>query len=139
MNVDFDWDRFEAEGEDIARRMREVSRTMSERNAASKAARARYEDRIANGDSVARETPPSNGTGGVETRMDRFEHALAGITQELAHLRRDVSDIRERMATKVELEAVHDSVKIVADGYAQTQSRLAEVSSLLKRYLTPAE
>ena len=118
---DFDWDRFEAEGEEIARRMREVSRTMAEQNAASRAERARYEERKARAGSTARETPPHE-PASIEARLDRVEAI--------------VTEIRDRMATKVELEAMRDSVQMIADGYAQTQHRLADTSGLLKRYLT---
>jgi hypothetical protein len=133
---DFDWDRFEAEGEEIARRMREISRQSSERIAALQAERARYAERTASREATARDTPPAGPTGGIEARLERLEIAVGAIVRDLSDVRRDVSDIRERMATKVEVEAVHDSVKVLADGYAQTQSRLADVSGLLKRYLT---
>ena len=125
---EFDWDRFEAEGEEIARRMREVSRTMAEQNAASRAERARYEERKARAGSTARETPDA-GHGSLEERLERFERKLTAMAA-------DLSDVRERMATRVEVEAIRDSLNIIADGYAQTQHRLAETSSLLKRYVT---
>jgi chromosome segregation ATPase len=229
---DVDWDKFEAEGREIAARMRAVSAEMQRQNAISRASRA-------GGSSIAREQPPPYRP--RESRLDRFERMLAetlnvvtvlqrdvsGLTGEVGGLKADVSqltadvnevkadvnqlkadvnelktdvsqlkadvnelktdvsqlkadvsqlkadvnelrtdvnelradvnelrtdvnqlkadvtglkadvaDIRERMATKVELESFRESINMVADGFAQTQARLEYVGGLLKRYLT---
>ena len=66
---------------------------------------------------IARETPPSYGD--VNGRLDRIERTL--------------TDIREQMATKIELESMNDKIKMVADGYQNVDKRLDRVADLLKR------
>jgi chromosome segregation ATPase len=152
---DFDWDRFKAEGKALEQRMRAVAAEMTRQNAESR------RSRLSGGHSLVREqSPPDNAW---EGRFDRFERMLtetlsavtvlqhdvsalqhdvsalnkevAALKQEVAALKQDVVAIREQMATKVELEALRDSVNLVADGFAQTQTRLDYTSDLLKRYL----
>ncbi|HUE88374.1 MAG TPA: hypothetical protein VMO26_20040 [Vicinamibacterales bacterium] len=132
--VDFDWDKFEAEGKELEQRMRAVVVELDRQQAASRASRP------SGGHSLAREQPPpDNAWGG---RLDRFERMLTetlntvtGLQHDVSALQRDVGAIREQMATKVELEALRDSINIVADGFAQTQTRLGHVTGLLQRYL----
>ena len=69
---------------------------------------------------VARETPPSYGD--VNGRLDRIERTLADIREQMSTL-----------ATKVELEAMSDRIKMVADGYQNVDRRLDKVADLLKR------
>jgi len=44
--------------------------------------------------------------------------------------------MRELMATKVEVESIKDDIRLVADGFAQTQQRLRDVAGLLRRFVT---
>ena len=132
--MEFDWDAWKAEGREIERKMREVADRNAREVAESRAARARYETRPAE-PLVAREMPPS-GSRTVEERLDGIERTLVRIDQRLGSVELDVKQIREQMATKVELESLKDDIKIVADGYAQTQHRLDRVTDLLTRYLT---
>jgi chromosome segregation ATPase len=60
---------------------------------------------------------------------------LGTLRSEFEGLRAEVAAIREQMATKVELEALKDSVNTVADGYAHTQASLDRVADLLRRHL----
>ena len=69
---------------------------------------------------IARETPPSYGD--VNGRLDRIERTLADIREQMSTL-----------ATKVELEAMSDRIKMVADGYQNVDKRLDKVADLLKR------
>ncbi|HUE88373.1 MAG TPA: hypothetical protein VMO26_20035 [Vicinamibacterales bacterium] len=146
--ADFDWDKFEAEGKELEQRMRAVVVELDRQQAASRASRP------SGGHSLAREQPPPGNA--WDGRLDRFERMLTetlntvtGLQHDVSALQRDVSGlkgdvgglkgdvaaIREQMATKVELEALRDSINIVADGFAQTQTRLGHVTGLLQRYL----
>ena len=147
--IDFDWDKFEAEGKELAQRVRQVVADLDRQRAAPRPSPP------AIGHSLAREESPHDSawTG----RFDRFERMLgdtlntvtvlqrdvSGLQRDVSGLQRDVSGlqgevaaIREQMATKVEVEALRDSITIVADGFTQTQTRLDGVTVLLKRYLT---
>ena len=68
---------------------------------------------------IARETPPSYGD--LNGRLDRIERTLT-----------DIRDQMRTLATKVELEAMKDSIKMVADGYRTVNKRLDQVANLLK-------
>lgn len=167
--VDFDWDKFEAEGKELEQRMRAVVVELDRQQAASRASRR------SGGHSLAREQPPPDNA--WDGRLDRFERMLAetlntvtglqhdvralqhdvgglkgdvgglkgdvaglkgdvgGLKRDVDGLKGDVAAIREQMATKVELEALRDSINMVADGFAQTQTRLGHVTGLLQRYL----
>jgi len=93
---------------------------------------------------IARETSPPYGEvperlervegrlGRVEGRLDRVDERLAGIDQRLDRIERTLREIRERMATKVELEETNDNVKKIADGYMTIGRRLDAVADLLK-------
>lgn len=154
-SIDFDWDKFEAEGKELQARMRAVCAEMKRQNAVSRASR------LSGGHSLAREQPPPDSA--WDGRFDRFERMLtetlnavtilqrdvgglkedvaglkedvAGLREDVAGLKGDVQAIREQMATKVELEALRDSTNIVGDGFVATQARLENVADLLKRYL----
>ncbi len=149
MNIDFDWDRFEAEGKALEQRMRAVVAEMDRQNAVSRSSRASGRH------ALAREQPPPESA--WDGRLDRFERMLSetlnavtvlqrdvsglqrdvsGLQDDVGGLKREVQVVREQMATKVELEALRDSIHIVADGFAHTQIRLENVADLLKRYLT---
>lgn len=125
--------------EELVARLDDLSTHCRQEIAWWQAERARYERPIGSGQSTVRETPPSGGAGGHDSRLDRMERRLELIAGDLVSMRRDITDIRDRMATKVELEAVKDSVQKMADGYNDTRERLDRVADLLKRYLTTAE
>jgi archaellum component FlaC len=80
---------------------------------------------------VARETPPSYGD--VSQRLDRVEGRLGDMDGRLDRIERTLADIREQMATKIELESMNDKIKMVADGYQNLDKRLDNVADLLKR------
>ena len=103
--------------------------------------------------SIVRETPKSYGDSGedkrldreeqrldrveqrldrVEQRLDRVDHRLDRIEQRFDRVERTLTDISERMATKVELEATQENVKKMADGYMAIGRRLDFVADLLK-------
>jgi hypothetical protein len=73
-------------------------------------------------ESAVRETtPPYGEVGGLDQvrgRLDRIERTL--------------TEIRDRMATHIELEAMGDKIKLVADGYQTVSTRLDQVATLLK-------
>ena len=117
---------------------------------------ARSEERRRQRLSHAREIPPPYPSDGSAERFDRLDDALevlaghlanvtrdianlqkdiAGLKDDVAGLKGDVSDIRERMATKVSLEATSEHVKQMADGYAATQQRLDRVADMLKTHV----
>jgi hypothetical protein len=94
-------------------------------------------------ESVVRETtPPYGGVGGldqvrgrlgrVEGRLDRVEGRLDRVEGRLDRIERTLSEIRDRMATRIELEAMGDKIKLVADGYQTVCTRLDQVATLLK-------
>ena len=76
---------------------------------------------------LVRDTPPDNG----DMRL-----VLAEIRQDVLMLRRDVIRMRELMATKAEVESIRDDIRLVADGFGQTQQRMQDVASLLRRFIT---
>ena len=87
---------------------------------------------------IARETPPDFG-GGAEERLASVDHRLNGVDERLSgvdrrldRIEQALKEIRERMATKVELEAMSDRIKMVADGYQTVNGRLDRVADLLK-------
>jgi len=80
---------------------------------------------------IARETPPSYGE--VSQRLDRVEGRWGDVDGRLDRIERTLTDIREQMATKIELEAMNDKIKMVADGYQNVDKRLDKVADLLKR------
>ena len=83
---------------------------------------------------IARETPPSYGE--VPQRLAAVEGGLNDVDGRLDRIERTLTDIREKMgtlATKVELEAMSDRIKVVADGYQNLDQRLDKVADLLKR------
>lgn len=128
--MEFDWDRWDAEGKDLGQRMRGVAQRMEQQIAESRAARARYHEGSGGSDTV-RESPPA-----VASRLDNLDQRLARVEETLSDIKREVRDIRERMATKVELESLKHDIRIVADGYAQTQTRLDTVADLMRRHVT---
>ena len=79
---------------------------------------------------IARETPPSYGD--VSQRLDRVEGRLGDVDGRLDRIERTLTDIREQMATKIELESMNDKIKMVADGYQNVDKRLDKVADLLK-------
>jgi hypothetical protein len=84
--------------------------------------------------SVARETPPpyedtSQRLNRIDERLDRIERTLVEMR---SAMQAGFADIRQTMATKVELEAMHDKIKQVADGYQTINQRLDGVADLLK-------
>jgi chromosome segregation ATPase len=140
----FDWDTFDARVDDVARRMRGVSERMTRQIAESQAARARYEQQRGTV-GIVRESPPPAEDEPIHGRLDRLERALnrigedvSGVQRELGAVRGELLEIKERRATKVELEALQHDIRIVADGFAQTQSRLSEVKGLMVRHLPSA-
>ena len=83
--------------------------------------------------SVARETSPTYGE--VPERLDRMEGRLERVDGRLDRIDRTLTEIRDQMrtlATKVELEAMSDRIKLVADGYKTVNQRLDNVADLLK-------
>ena len=58
----------------------------------------------------------------MDGRLDRIERTLTDIREQIGTL-----------ATKVELEAMNDRIKMVADGYQNVDKRLDKVADLLKR------
>lgn len=78
---------------------------------------------VATARSVVRETPPPYGE--VPERLDRIERTLTEIRDQMEGMRRT-------MATKIELEAMNDRIKMVADGYQTVNNRLDSVANLLK-------
>ena len=68
----------------------------------------------------------------VEGRLDQVDGRLSGIDKRLDRIERTLTEIRERMATKVELEETNDNVKKMADGYMTIGKRLDAVADLLK-------
>jgi hypothetical protein len=87
----------------------------------------------------ARETPPPDGTGALDARLDRFERTLITVAHDVGQLKQNVGQLTEKLdglVTKVEFEGFHHNVAIMADGYQQTQRRLDYVADLLERYLT---
>lgn len=83
---------------------------------------------------IARETPPSYGE--VPQRLAAVEGRLSDVDGRLDRIERTLTDIREQMgtlATKVELEAMSDRIKMIADGYQSVDNRLDKVADLLKR------
>jgi len=78
-------------------------------------------------DFLLRETPADYGK--VDNRFDRIERALIEMR---AATKADFDEIRRTMATKVELEALDDKIKMVADGYQAISRRLDQVADLLK-------
>lgn len=83
---------------------------------------------------IARETPPSYGE--VPQRLAAVEGRLSDVDGRLDRIERTLTDVREQMgtlATKVELEAMNDRIKMVADGYQNTDKRLDKVADVLKR------
>src|SRR5688500_17260304 len=84
-------------------------------------------------DFLLRETPADYGN--ADNRFDRIERALIEMR---AATKADFDDIRQTMATKVELEALDDKIKMLADGYHAMSKRLDHVADLLKtRVLMP--
>ena len=61
-----------------------------------------------------------------------MDHRLDRIEQRFDRVERTLTDISERMATKVELEATQENVKKMADGYMAIGRRLDFVADLLK-------
>ena len=132
--IDFDWDKFEAEGRALDERMRAVKESL-------KRQRALYAPPPAAAESAVREQPPQYGQA-LEARFDRLERILTEtlstvneLKADVASLKADVAALREQMVTKVEFEALRESVDFMTDGYADTQPRLGYVADLLKRYL----
>ena len=87
--------------------------------------------------SVARETSPPYGEvperlDRIEGRLDRLESRMDRMEARLDRMERTLTEIRERMATKVELEETNDNVKKIADGYMTIGRRLDAVADLLK-------
>jgi len=80
---------------------------------------------------IARETSPSYGD--VPQRLGRVEGRLGDVDARLDRIERTLADIREQMATKIELESMNDKIKMVADGYQNVDKRLDKVADLLKR------
>jgi len=78
---------------------------------------------------LLRETPPPYG--GVPERLDRIERTLTDIRDQMA-TKIELEAVRRMMATKIELEAVNDRIKMVADGYQTVGKRLDQVADLLK-------
>jgi chromosome segregation ATPase len=80
---------------------------------------------------IARETPPSYGE--VPQRLAAVEGRLSDVDGRLDRIERTLADIREQMATKIELESLSDRIKMVADGYQNLDRRLGMVANLLGR------
>jgi chromosome segregation ATPase len=68
----------------------------------------------------------------VEERLDRLESRMDRMEARLDRIERTLTEIRERMATKVELEETNENVKKMADGYVTIGKRLDAVADLLK-------
>ncbi len=111
-----------------------------------------------------RETPPEDAYGGRFDRFEQILGAIAldvgelrqdvgqlkqdvgqlkqdvgQLKQDVGQLKQDVAgfkaDVKERLATKVELEALSHNIAMVADGFNETQRRLSYVADLLKRHV----
>ena len=129
----------------------EIVRALDELVAESKFHAARIQESCS-----ARETPPSYGEvpqrlasverrlGDVDGRLDRIERTLTDIREQMAtktdleEVRRtmaskaDLEEVRQALATRIELEEIGDDVKRVADGYQTANARLYRVAELLK-------
>jgi archaellum component FlaC len=86
---------------------------------------------------VARETSPPDGEvperlDRIEARLDRLESRMDRMEARLDRMERTLTEIRERMATRVELEETNENVKKMADGYITIGKRLDAVADLLK-------
>ena len=86
---------------------------------------------------VARETSPPYGEvperlDRIEARLDRLESRMDRMEARLDRMERTLTEIRARMATKVELEATNENVMKMADGYITIGRRLDAVADLLK-------
>jgi hypothetical protein len=89
---------------------------------------------------VARESPPPYGEvperlDRMEGRLERVEGRLERVEGRLDRIDRTLTEIRDQMrtlATKVELEAMNDRIRMVADGYKTVNQRLDTVADLLK-------
>jgi hypothetical protein len=107
---------------------------------------------------LVREHPPED-VDPVHQRLERIDARLAGIGSDLsvvkedvgqlksdvtqlkgdvAQLKTDMGQVREALgqtATKVELEAVREEVKMMGDGYQATLKKLDFTSQLLTRFI----
>ena len=68
----------------------------------------------------------------IESRLDRLESRMDRMEARLDRIDRTLTEIRERMARKVELEETNENVKKMADGYTTIGKRLDAVAELLK-------
>jgi predicted nuclease with TOPRIM domain len=68
----------------------------------------------------------------MDGRLDQMDRRLDQMDGRLERIERTLVEIRERMATKVELEATNENVKKMADGYVTIGKRLDAVADLLK-------
>ena len=142
-----DWDKFIEDGSETARTMRELSSRLEREIADSRANRTR----AAAGDvkrlraEAARNVPlrdPGPSTSGAllarETPSDDGDMrlVLAEIRHDVLVLRRDVSRMRESMATNAEVESLRGDIRPIAEGFAQAQQRLYDVAGLLRRFVT---
>jgi hypothetical protein len=149
-----DWDKFLEESTEIERTCREISARMEQQNAESRRSRMSAAARdVVRGQTqpstdsapigrpiLVRERPPGDDHMSLEERLKEFQAetraALAEIRYDVLALRNDLSGIRKEMATKAEVESVRDDIRVLAEGYSQTQQRLHETSGLLRRFLT---
>lgn len=67
----------------------------------------------------------------MDGRLDRIDRTLADIRDQMA-TKADLEEMRKTLATKIELEAVNDNVKRIADGYQTVNERLNRVAEMLK-------
>ena len=83
MDIDFDWDRFEAEGKALEQRMRAVVAEMDRQNAVSRSSRSSGRQ------ALAREQSPPDGA--WDRRLDRFERMLTETLNAVTALQRDIA------------------------------------------------
>lgn len=77
--------------------------------------------------------------GQVKQDVGQLNQDIGQLKQDVGQLKQDVAgfkaDVKERLATKVELEALSHNIAMMADGFNETQRRLSYVADLLKRHV----
>lgn len=142
-----DWDKFTEDGAELKRTLRGLSSRLEQQNTESRRKRTRAAVRdvkrlraqMARDRALRNTDQPTARSlfvreGPRETSDTRL--VLAEIRQDILMLRRDVGRMQEWMATKAEVESLRDDIRLVADGFAQTQERLHDVAGLLRRFIT---
>lgn len=75
--------------------------------------------------------------GQLKTDVGQLKTDVGVLKTDVGQLKTDVGvlkvDAKERLATKVDVEALSHNIAMVADGFSETQRRLSYVADLLKR------